>query len=63
MDYNLFSQLWDALVVNRPTVDGAVAPISNGMKDSTAAAFIEYGEGNKSKVNEIRALLGRAAIN
>jgi hypothetical protein len=62
MDYNRFSQLWDALVTNRPKPVDA-APISNGMAEYTAIALIEYGQGNKTKVNEVRKKLGRPAIN
>jgi hypothetical protein len=61
MTYERFSQLWDALVTNRPKAAEAT-PISNGMKPVTAEALIEYGHGNKEKVNKIRVLLGRLEI-
>ena len=62
MKYERFSELWDALVKNRPKTGGA-APITNGMTANTATALIEYGQGDKSKINAIRVLLGRAAVN
>jgi hypothetical protein len=61
MNYTRFSQLWDALVTNRPKAAEAT-PISNGMKPATATALIAYGQGKKEKVNEIRILLGRDGI-
>jgi hypothetical protein len=61
MRYERFSQLWDALVTNRPKPVDA-APIPNGMKKATADALIEYGQGKKDKVNHVRGLLGRQAI-
>jgi hypothetical protein len=61
MNYNRFSELWDALVTNRPKAADAT-PISNGMTAATAIALTEYGTGNKSKVNEIRVMLGRKPI-
>jgi hypothetical protein len=61
MNYERFSQLWDALVANRPKPTDA-PPISNGMSDCTASALIEYGKGDKTKVNEVRKKLGRAVV-
>jgi len=61
MNFDRFSQLWDALVTYRPKPDDAV-PITNGMSDATAIALIEYSNGDKSKINAIRIKLGRAAI-
>jgi hypothetical protein len=62
MTYETFKALWDALITKRPPGKAVPAPISNGMTAATAAALIEYGRGNKSKVNAIRVLLGRAPI-
>jgi hypothetical protein len=62
MTYPRFSELWDALVTNRPKPADA-APISNGMKKATADALIAYGNGDKSKVNAVRVKLGRAEVN
>jgi len=62
MNYDTFKELWDALVTKRPPAKEAAAPISNGMTGSTATALIEYGRGNKSKVNAVRVLLGRSEI-
>lgn len=56
MNYERFSQLWDALVTSRPKI-AEVEPITNGISAETASALIEYGEGNKSKVESIRAFL------
>jgi len=62
MKYERFSQLWDALVTNRPTPVPAT-PIRNGMKLLTAKALIEYGQGNKAMVNDVRRKLGRVISN
>lgn len=59
MNYKRFSQLWDALVTNRPkSVDAA--PITNGMSDETAATLIDYANGKKEKLESIRAFLAAA---
>jgi hypothetical protein len=61
MNYERFSQLWDALVKHRPpSVDAP--PITNGMTADTAAALIEYAKGNKGKIESVRAFLGRTPI-
>ena len=62
MNYDRFSELWDALVVISRTKTGEAVQISNGMTQATATALIEYGQGNKDKVNTIRLALGRPAI-
>jgi hypothetical protein len=62
MTYVRFSQLWNALVVNRPKPADA-PPISNGMTEFTATALIEYGQGNKATVNEVRKRLGKPVVN
>jgi hypothetical protein len=62
MKFERFSQLWDALVTNRPK-SADVEPIPNGMTQATATALIEYGKGNKAKVNAVRTKLGRAVVN
>jgi hypothetical protein len=58
MKFDRFSELWDALVTNRPK-PADVEPIPNGMKPTTAEALIAYGMGDKTKVNEIRSKLKR----
>lgn len=56
MNYERFSQLWDALVTNRPK--GVEAPpITNGMAEETATALIEYAQGNKAKIDAVRTRL------
>jgi len=62
MTFERFSQLWDALVTNRPKATEA-QPIPNGMKNATASALIAYGQGNKTEVNRVRAMLGREPAN
>ena len=61
MSYERFSQLWDALVTNRPRSSAPTFPVTS-MQPETALALIEYGQGNKSKINQVRALLGRPAL-
>lgn len=56
MNYERFSELWDALVSNRPKSPDA-APIMNGMSAATAAALIDYAKGDKSKITVIKANL------
>lgn len=59
MDYQRFSQLWDALVTNRPKAANAIA-ISNGMSEATAAALIEYADGKKGKIEAVKKFLKTA---
>jgi len=61
MKYERFSQLWDALVTNRPKAVDA-APISNGMQPETAAALVDYSNGNKAKIEEVKAFLASASV-
>jgi hypothetical protein len=65
MEYNRFSQLWDALVTNRPLPADAVpadaVPIANGMTPQVASALIEYGQGDKSKISKAREFLAKLA--
>ena len=60
MNYERFSELWDALVRNRPK-GPAAAPISNGMTDETATALIEYADGKKAKIESVRKILASAS--
>jgi len=53
MEYQRFSELWDALVTNRPK-SATDAPITNGMTEETASALIDYANGNKSKFESVR---------
>jgi len=56
MKFDRFKQLWDALVTHRPeSVDAA--PITNGMSEETASALIDYANGNKTKIESVRAFL------
>lgn len=59
MNYERFSQLWEALVTNRPKRPD-VAPISNGMTTETATALIEYSNGDKSKILDVRKFIAAA---
>jgi hypothetical protein len=59
MKYERFSELWDALVTNRPQAVDA-APITNGMESQTASALIAYANGDKSQIQSIRSTLGHA---
>jgi hypothetical protein len=65
MNYDRFSQLWDALVTHRPQpADAAPAdavPIANGMTPGVASALIEYGQGDKSKISKVREFLAKLA--
>jgi hypothetical protein len=56
MNYERFSQLWDALVTHRPA-GGNAAPITNGMTADTAAALVDYANGNKAKFEAVRTFL------
>ena len=56
MNLERFSQLWDALVTNRPKAVAAIQ-ITNGMSETTAQALIEYATGNKAKIESVRAHL------
>ena len=63
MTYERFSQLWDALVRDRPkskTVD--TDPIDFQMSPRTMSALIDYANGDKSKFNAIRKTLGRKKL-
>ena len=53
MNFKRFSQLWDALVTNRPKASDATV-ITNGMSSTTAQALIDYANGDKSKVQAVR---------
>jgi hypothetical protein len=56
MTYERFYQLWDALVTKRPKGTDA-APIANGMTKATADALIEYGKGDRTKINKIEEFI------
>lgn len=57
MNYDTFSQLWNELVTDRSNIANDAARLTNGMSEKTACALIEYGEGNKSKIEAERAYL------
>ena len=50
MDYEQFSQLWDIYIPKNTKFI---------CEPQTMQALIEYGEGNKTKFEEIRKFLGR----
>lgn len=59
MTYERFSELWDALIVNKPNAK----PVTTNMNPLTMRALIEYGQGNKTIINEIRkGLVATASI-
>jgi hypothetical protein len=60
MNYERFSQLWDALIANRPKLADA-APITNGMTQESATALIEYGQGKKERIQKVRTFLATPA--
>lgn len=60
MNYERFSQLWDALVANKPKHKSDIN--EHVMSDATKVALIEYGNGNKVKVQAIREFLKRKAL-
>jgi hypothetical protein len=55
MKFERFSELWDALITNNPNVP----PMTTDTSPETMTALIEYGQGNKSKIESIRKMLGR----
>lgn len=59
MTYERFSQLWDALVTNRPKAPDDW-PATPGMSDATARALIAYAKDDKTEVNAVRVALGHA---
>lgn len=56
MTYERFSQLWDALITNRP---GIKHPITTNMSPETLKALIAYGQGDKTEINRVKRMLGR----
>jgi len=54
MTYERFSELWDALVTNRPNVN---SPLKSNMTDETLYALIDYGNGNIEKFESVRMYL------
>jgi hypothetical protein len=59
MDYKRFSQLWDALITHAPKLKNRHKKtiIDEGCSLATTKALIEYGKGNKSKIESIRKFL------
>jgi hypothetical protein len=51
MTYERFSQLWDEIIGNKCLTMNAT--------DDTVKALIEYGQGNKSKINAIREFISK----
>ena len=60
MKIERFSELWDALVKNRPKAVDA-APITNGMREETAEALIQYSNGDKTSVEKVKQFLATPA--
>lgn len=56
MKYKKFSQLWNE-IIGKPNAK-STGPIT-GMTQSTCNALIAYGQGDKSKIFEIRNLLSQ----
>jgi hypothetical protein len=60
MTYKRFSQLWDALVTDRPKsfVPNPI-PLTTSAEPQTIAAFVAYANGDKSHIESIRRFLDR----
>lgn len=56
MKYERFSQLWDALVANRPYPKIRIG--GSGMSDNTASTLIAYANGDKSQILDVKKSLG-----
>jgi hypothetical protein len=59
MSYERFSQLWDALVADRPNSTNALS-IEDGMSEKTFSALVDYANGDKTKIESVRNFLGRS---
>ena len=61
MTYERFSELWDEHVTNRPSQPPthAVMLPEHRMRPETMEALIEYGRGDTSKIDAIRAHLAQ----
>ena len=57
MKYERFKQLWDALITDNPNV-----PVMKFEMTPTMEALIEYGQGNTSKLDEVRRFLDAAVV-
>ncbi len=63
MNYERFSELWDALVANRPrTTNTNASEMTEEMTNETKLALIDYANGNKAKINSVREFLNRSAV-
>ena len=57
MKYERFTELWDALITNRPMrIDNRV-PIIDTMSPNTSIALIKYANGDKSDFDKVRDFL------
>jgi hypothetical protein len=54
MKYERFNQLWDALITNNPSVSPMKFEMTPIME-----ALIEYGQGNKTKIESVRRFLDK----
>jgi hypothetical protein len=54
MKYERFKELWDALITNNPNV-----PPMKFEMTPTMEALIEYGRGNKTKIEFVRNFLDK----
>ena len=57
MKYERFKQLWDALITDNPNV-----PVMKFEMTPTMEALIEYGQGNTSKLDEVRRFLDASVV-
>lgn len=57
MKYARFKEIWTTLVTNRAPVPAAarkgIAPLNNGVSESTVDALIEAADGNFAQFDEI----------
>ncbi len=57
MNFKRFSKLWDKYVTNRPKIESNRIKLVDSCSPETARALIEYGQGNKTKLEEVRKFL------
>jgi hypothetical protein len=55
MSYERFSELWDALITNRP----GVGPVTMVMTKETKDALVDYANGNTAKIDAVRNFLSK----
>ncbi len=57
MNFKTFSKLWDKYVTNRPKINDSRPVLVDSCSPETARALIKYGQGNKTKLEEVRKFL------